>query len=260
MPIAEVRFGREIAQMLPDRAQNVAHTTSKIASLQDLLDALQADPPKHIAMLRSTASRLSEFHNKTCDEITIEAIDLDRDEFRHYLRQRKYATNSVRAYPEFASRLVNHAKRIGWVTLPMEVPPEWAPVMPMIERLNLKQIVRYLVRQGRTPGTLCEGDLANWIGLEVKRGLALKTAEHKAQVLRRLLVSAGPHQPSAKRVRKSRYGVPLDSFPAPLRTEVTEIIRGRQSRFVRSRGKGAPIRPSRQNHFSTASRTYMDSQ
>jgi integrase len=244
MSILIAPFGAKIASIPRVAPQDVAYNSRNLASLQDLLDVLQKDPPKHIAMLRTTAGRLAEFYNKTCADISIESVEADRDEFRHYLRQHRYASNSVRAYSDFASRLINLAKKLGWIAPPTAIPPEWLSVMPTIGRLKLQPIVRYLVRHGRTPDTVCETDLANWIELEVKRGLALKTAEHVTQALRRALVGAGPSLLSTKRLRKTRYGIQLESFPEPLQSEVRDIIRGRQSRFVRSRGKSTPIRPA----------------
>jgi Phage integrase family len=239
MSMLEAPFGTKIASAPP----GVAYSSRNLESLQDLLDALRENPTKHIAMLGTTASRLSEFYNKTCADIPIEAVEADRNDFRHYLRQHRYAPNTVRTYSDFASRLVNLANQLGWTTPPSAIPPEWLPVMPTMGRLKLQPIVQYLIRYGRTPATVCEADLANWIELVVKRGLGLKTAERVTQSLRRVLVDAGSNRLSTKRLRKPRYGIPAHSFPEPLRSEVHEIIRERQSRFVRSRGKSTPIRP-----------------
>lgn len=243
MTTSRALIGNEIASFLPKTSEDNTYGSMNLVSLQDLLDALQKDPPKEIAMLRSTATKVAESYRKTCAEVPIEAVDADRDLFRDYLRRRKYPPTSVRSYSNYAGILAKRARNLGWSPSPVAITTDWAPLTQTIRRLKLMPIVRYLIRQGRVPATVQELDFANWIEKEVRRDRSYSRALQVTRSIRVVLVRAGCGAAlSQKRLAKKRYGISLAAFPEPLKNEVKDAIQFRQSRYVGSRSKSKPIR------------------
>jgi hypothetical protein len=235
--------GTQIANKLQVPSQNTANAAQKLRSLQELIDALGQKGYPSISMLRSTASWFSKFVGKPSAEIPLEILDSDRHEFREYLRMRKIAPNSVRTYSHFANRLLRAAKTMGWHSSPAKLPPSWIPLEAEIKRRKIKSIVKYLIVQNRTPATVLETDIAQWVGLRVRQGRSLRIAVVNSQSLRRLLCAFSPGQHVlSRRIAKTHYGIPVECFPEPLRSDVEEAISFKQKRYAKSRTTNVQIR------------------
>lgn len=244
MSTSTLRNGTAIAAPLPGIAQKSTVRPRKLASLQDLLDALEENQPHHIAMLRSTASKLAEFYDKPCAEISIELVEAERDEFRDYLRGKRYAPNSVKSYSNYASNLARFARQYGWTSSPDMIPAEWLPLIPAIRRAGSQRLFRYLLRQGRLPSAMREADLESWVEREVRSGRSYIYATRLTRSLRKVLVKSGLGiHLFPGRMAKKGYGISLESFPEPLRSEVKDAIQFRLVRFVTSRRNQSRIRP-----------------
>ena len=91
-------IGTQIATKLPQSSENFACQDTPPTTLKELLDIIAARGDKNLPMLRTTAVRLSEFLDKAIREVPLEVLVDVRSPFSDYLRQRRYADNSIRTY------------------------------------------------------------------------------------------------------------------------------------------------------------------
>lgn len=237
------QFGAEIAPQLPDISPGDAYTSRNFASVQDLLDRVKANPPMTYPMLRSTSAKLAQFYGKPCSEITLEAVDADRPEFRDYLRECKYASTSINTYSYHSRLLITIAAELGWQPKTQVMPIEWLPLQNRIKKFEGGNLLRYLIRLGRTPTTTCEDDLENFVRSRIVGGGSYSRAYQLVTTMRRLLVKAGFDSGlRLDRVAKDPYGVSVQSFPEPLRSQVADARLFKESRYARNRTK-PPVRP-----------------
>lgn len=243
MTFLTVPSGSENALGPRGASHTCVYVGDNLTSVRDLLEALKEQPPAEYPMLRSTAAKLSEFYARTADEISLGVLLEDLESFRDYLRQQRYARNSVRSYCNYVNILVSKAKDLGWVASAPSTPAPWLPLLAKATAEGCARALRHFAKQGLTPATVQESDLYEWVAVEVKRGASYAKTRNRAAFMRRILVEAGfTSNLAVNLVRKATYGIPFDKFPESLRAEVQEVLRWKQDRFVPSRPKGAQIR------------------
>jgi integrase len=243
MTLSTVPFGTEIVSESRDSSESRAYRTNKPIYLQDLLNALQDQPSAEYPMLRSTAVKLSEFYARPADEILLDLLPEDREAFRVYLKQHRYARNSVRSYTNYLNILISRAMDQGWEASALAIPAAWSSLVTTVAEAGCQKLLYYLAKRGFSPVAVQETDLSDWVQIEVKRGASYAKTQGRAARMRRILVEAGfTSNLDADKVQRINYGIPLKMFPETLRAEVQEVLRWKQDRFVPSRHKNAQIR------------------
>ena len=122
-------IGTAIAKQLPLPSENCAVPGTPPTTLKKLLDIIAARGDENLAMLRTTAVRLSEFMDKPTAELSIDVLVDVRSRFSDYLKQRHYKANSIRTYRQNTQRLVRWAEHLGWVSGKQSVEDSWKPFL-----------------------------------------------------------------------------------------------------------------------------------
>jgi integrase len=215
----------------------------EIRTLGDLLEALpQVCNKKELPMLRSAAVKLQAFFGKPSNDILLGLVRDCREDFRDFLKARKHKPKGVRSYLNFRSILVRKATELGWTPVNSDLPQEWSRLVQDIENINFGTIVRYFARRGLIPADVNEKLLSDWVSMRVSQNHSYKTAIRQKDRLRRLLVKSGLKTGiSLSRVQQDRYGIPLSSFPEPLRLEVEETISWKTAEFTPGRSAKARV-------------------
>ena len=214
-----------------------------LASVAHLLGALESNPPSEIKMLRSTAGRFSDFVELPIGEITISCLADRRADFREFLRKCKYSKNSVRSYSNYLGILVKRAMALGWKPEPMVIPYGWQAILAAVAVEGCSDIVSYAIRHKKRPEAFSDKDLSKWGQDTINSGqLSYSSVRAKTYRFRTTIGKAGliDKLPALRPIKK-RYGISLNDFPEPLRREVEELFRWKQSDF-------APGRPSNGQH------------
>jgi hypothetical protein len=73
-------LGTKIALDLRVTSRKDTYGLPKLESLQNLLDVLSLNPSQHLPMLRSTARLFGDFCSKPCSDVTLKAVDENREE------------------------------------------------------------------------------------------------------------------------------------------------------------------------------------
>lgn len=236
-------FGTENATHVRVASPSRNNNGVRIASLQNLVDALRENPPEQIDMLRSTAGKQSEFFGLSCDQISIASMVEKQGEFRQFLADCKYAKNSIRSYSHYANVLIKLAKKLGWVYVEPAMPDEWSKLMPATLHSNCVAALKYFASQGRLPSAVTEEDLEAWVRTRmVEHGRSYEDSRRKANSFRRVLVSAGFTANLSTRATMPRYGTPRNLLPEALRRELDAVLKWKQATFAPSRPRKAQIR------------------
>jgi integrase len=229
---------RESSQLLPIAAID-------LSSVADLLGALEINPPSEIKMLRSTAGRFSDFIELPINEITISCLADRRADFREFLRKCKYSQNSVRSYSNYLSILLKRAMALGWKPEPTVIPYGWQAILAAVAVEGCSDIVSYAIRHKKRPEEFSDKDLSKWSQETINSGqLSYSSVRAKTYRFRTTIGKAGliDKLPALRPIRK-RYGISLKDFPEPLRREVEELFRWKQSDFAPGRPKDGQHRP-----------------
>jgi hypothetical protein len=244
MNTSRAKIGTKTEHYLRDTALFASISPLNLQTVRDLLEALDGDP--HRAMLRTTAALLSASLNVPVERLKIDALVDVVAPFKAYLKGRHYKRNAVRSYSNYAGMLVRRAKKLGWSPQSPEVPEPWKPILAAAgKEKGCAGIVRYAIREGKTPLEFTDEDLSAW-GIMMRN---LKRSHWYVQGVkrnfRRLLSEYGFAQqfPDISfRSGDSKYAIPLRSFPAQLRAEVEALLKWKQDIFVPGRPQKARIR------------------
>jgi hypothetical protein len=106
--------GSEIASDVRESSTISIPGPAKPRTLGDLLTLWVKNPPREIAMLRTTCARLADFFQMAVDDILIDAVQQSKSAFRPFLKGRKYGENSIRTYVNHVCILLNSARAAGW--------------------------------------------------------------------------------------------------------------------------------------------------
>jgi Phage integrase SAM-like domain len=135
MTMENLQNGSEIAIALHDLSEISATHRAVPTTLADLLAIWEDNPPREVAMLRTTCARLADYHGAQVQDVTIVAVDRQRTGFRPFLVGRKYGENSIRTYVNHLRLLINYAKAAGWQAANSSS-PEWGQVVLLANEQN----------------------------------------------------------------------------------------------------------------------------
>lgn len=223
-------------------------------TLAELLALIKIKNDPHGDMIRSVATRFLECANATADSVSIDTVYRRKDVFIAYLRAGKYKKSSVKSYRNYLNMLFRRAEDAGWICPDKIIPPEWEAIARALPKRMVKHIVRYAIRIGRTPQTLCEEDLKAWIRKKVEAGSPLTTAEDiccrfRLAIARAALSASFP----SLRPRVEYYGVSISNMHADLRREVEALVDWKTSEFQVDRPSGTThIREISAEHMTDA--------
>jgi integrase-like protein len=236
------RRGTAIAQHLRVSSQNSALSVPALRTIGQLLDILTKNPPAGFSMLRTTCSRLADYLEKDIDQLTIDLVAETRRGFRPFLEGRKYKENATRSYVYQAGALLRYAKEFGWKhdSLFSEA---WSRVLVHAGERRCTGLVTHLARIRNSPMDVTIQDVDRWVELRNQQHMKHRdTATHKSRFWRLLRDLGCTEQRPKCLVREKRYGIPLEKFPQPLRTEVQELLRWKQAAFALGRPGNGQLR------------------
>lgn len=200
-------------------------TTTIATSLADLLLLINRKDGTLEGMLHAVAARFLEYVGLTAERASIEMMNDAKAPFFAHMKAEPYKASSVRSYRNYFNILLRRASEAGWVCPEYVLPSEWQGIADVLPQSSTKLIVRFAVRIGKTPRTLCEDDLAVWRQERVKEGHSLEEAAADCSRFRTATARAGF---SAKlpliKPQDKRYGVPIDDMHPDLRQEVKETL------------------------------------
>jgi hypothetical protein len=221
-------------------AHAVDHQQVAPRTLTELLDKLTAQGASNLPALRSKAAVLADFLQKPADQITIDEVEDAKPGLRSYLKSRRLAENSIQAYVYEVRTLLNHAERLGWKPN-AEIPVAWHAVLERCVAARCDDLCRYVLRKRKAPKQVVSADVDSWIEGYVKQGKALSTARMRASAFWKVLVASGALQ-ELPVILKGGFGVSLDEFPEPLKSEVEKLLQWKQANYSAGRSKRGKIR------------------
>lgn len=238
MSVTTVAFGNQRGAELHDSARSCHISHGELQTVKDLLTHLQGDP--YFGMLQTTAGHVSSFLNVPIEKLPIEALADLKPSFPAYLRDKRFKRNAVTSYSNFAGMLLRKAKELGWEPSQPEIPQAWETIHAALTKAeSCVQIVRYAIRQNKTPGDFCQNDLADWGRKMIDQGRSYK---HVRTVMSRFrgYVSQGElagkiHGITYRSQELRTYGVPLRLLPEPLRGEVRELLTWKEAAYAEGR-------------------------
>jgi integrase len=235
----------------------------ELRTVQDLLTAIQElRSDLQVPMLKTTAGHVSHFLNTPLDRLSIAAlVDIDlAPRFRDYLSERRYKRDSIRSYSNFLAILRRTAQELGWE--PPDVPEDWKPILTAMQtHPRCSSIVRYAIRQGKTPFQFCNEDLNAWGQTLLDQGRSYRYTMAAKRSFRLALIRSGLAEQLPKlrcnSERPSPYGVPLLLFPTQLRREVEALLNWKQDVYSEGRPWRGRLRTVSAKHLeSCISRLY----
>jgi hypothetical protein len=238
MTSSALQFGTRIAPDIREASANSTLEARKFKTLGDLLNVWREQPPRQIAMLRSTCVMLASYLDKPTDEITIDSVNDARGGVRPFLESRKYAENSIRTYVNHVRILLNLACEFGWK--PDEsFPEEWRAVLVLAKGRRCDDLAKYLARIRKKPKDVTIEDLDQWTQIRCEQGLSYAYARNKKTWFWRLLRDCGCTEQTPRCfLRENHFGVPLEQFPPGLKREVHGLLKWKQLEFAVDRPKG----------------------
>jgi hypothetical protein len=243
MNVIEVQNGSQIADDLPLPSLAPESSLKAPETVDDLLKAWEVNPPREIAVLKTTCSLLAEYLDTLLENLSLDAVNDMRAGFRPFLFGRRYKENSVRTYVNHLQILLKDAQRNGWVPND-NLPRSWRSLVEKATEQNCDALVRYMAKTGRAPEDVTTQHVDEWALEMGRQGRAYKDAKVRGTRFISLLRDSGYElELPARFYRQVRYGISVKDFPAELRTEVQELLRWKQALFALDRPKNAKLRP-----------------
>lgn len=241
-------IGTQNALEVPALSQNFVTPTKPPATLKELLDIIVARGDKNLAMLRTTVVRLSEFMDKASSELAIDVLVDVRSRFSDYLKERRYAYNSIRTYRQNTQRLVRWAEQLGWVSGKQSVEEAWKPFLQALagNPRAYTCIIFHAIQNCRMPAEFSVADLDGWGETMLRAGRQYRTVRQGKWHFRRALSATGLDVLLPKLVAASRmpaYGIRSAEFPEPLCSQVKELLIWKQAKFAKGRPQWTRHRP-----------------
>jgi len=232
-----------VAELLGTAASR-SIAANPIQNLQELLNAIREAPPRlsgQAAMLRTVGSRLSEFLEKPLEQISIDELIPIGPRFKAYLKERRYDSDTVRAYCYHLRKVVKIAPNFGWVRQWADVAKEWEKIRQAVwnPKNSAVQIVEYAISIGKPPAQLTEKELKEWCDLTAAQGRRVRYARDLAATFRNRIFRAGLQAllPNLSPPRRLAYGVPLKEWPKQIRMQVEKLIKWKTDEVSPDRAK-----------------------
>jgi len=212
------------------RMRTLAHLNTAIA--HDTSSAgWSVVPKKHKDDMLRTISRIAEmrkFDPALIDIEEIEGTEFGHELFNHVIAQNvteDYAARHVRMKP----RLLRFAFACGWTSREMELRRSWDPVLRALKgHGGTSGIVEFAIRLGKTPDTLTQEDIEQWMEdmFERKRSLftVIATEMLFRSVMRRSKLCRLFKRFSVKSKNPRHYALPIEEMNDQLRAELSTII------------------------------------
>jgi integrase len=208
-------------------------------TLHDLMLKLEKDPPKGIAMIRTTAGLIAAFMVRSPDQITIQEIAERREFFRPFLQERPYAENSIRTYINHLRILLNFADEVGWAGAELESP--WRELAAGVDRRSTVALIRHLAKSVRDPGAISYQDFETWARERVQAGLSSSETRRAKGRLNYALAQAG--YSALNRFSKFRFAIPMKDMPEGLKHHLASLLEWKQAAFAAGRSHESRHRP-----------------
>jgi hypothetical protein len=223
-----------------------AVTQPTLTMIDDLLRLLPKRPGGggHGPPVHSAAANFLRFIGATAQETPIYLLETKLEPWVRHLEVAPYKKETVKSYRYCVNLLVKTAWEHGWEPPSAVMPPSWAPVFALATAKELKSIVRFAVRSGKTPATFGEDGLRTWCQERVQAGRSLSACRTHCSHFRSLMSrSELAHLGPLLKVRPKHYGVSLREMHPSLRSEVETLLAYRTDEFHIDRS-GPPIRPA----------------
>jgi len=212
------------------------------------MDIIAVRGDKNLAMLRTAASKLSEFMDKSIGDLSIDVLIDVRSAFSDYLKERRYALNTIRTYRQNTQRLVRWAVELGWVSGKQSVEEAWKPFLDALagNPRAYTCIVYHAIQNRVLPSEFSGADLDAWGESMFQAGRQYRTVRSGKWAFRKALAGAClvdllPKLEAA--VNKSTYRIKFSDFPEPLASEVMELLAWKQAKFAKGRPQWTRLRP-----------------
>ncbi len=193
--------------------------------------------------VHSAAANFLNFVGTTAPETPIHLLETELEAFVRHLEVVRYKKTTVRTYRCCLNLLVKTAREYGWEPPSAVMPPSWAPVFALAATKDLKSIVRFAVRSGKTPATFGEDGLRAWCQERIRAGRSLSACRTHCTHFRSLMSKSElAHLGSLLKVQPKHYGVALREMHPGLRSEVEALLAYRTDEFNLDRSR-PPIRP-----------------
>jgi hypothetical protein len=230
-------IGTQTAYDVRDSSERFTPKERTLKTLRDLFDIFDENPPRSLPMLRATWSLFGVYLQMPADQITIDSVFENREDFPRFLESRKYAKNSVRSYANYVRILLRKAEEFGWN--PDEAFPEaWRGVLALAPEHKCADIAKHLARMRKTPADVTIEDVDGWVQMSTEQGRSYKYMRNKKTSLWRLLRDCGRTEQSPISLRREMgYGISMEQLPPDLRSEVIELLRWKQALFALGRPK-----------------------
>lgn len=253
-PFPTVPASSQAVLIMHDISPGQEHTapTERVETLQDLLGVIENRERRHLyAMLRATAAHISMCCGRPPHLITLKELPSLRKTFSGYMWERHEKgdcmRNTARTNVNNFGILAQKAKQYGTSEPSSDVSKLWRGIRAAISReYGSLDIVRDAVEKGISPKDYSEQHLNSWCDKMAKSGRHPAYIRDRMKAFRKRILEAGLSGLLPKlsfNGRKQNYGVPLEKFPEPLRTQVTSVLAWKQAPYVRGRPNRYRCRP-----------------
>lgn len=242
MSFATVPIGTPIAVPLPDPSSFDARPRDSVKTTGDLLAILSKEPPRSLAMLRTTCGLLGKYLNLPGDQIPINQIEDQKRGFRPFLEGRRYKEYSIRSFVYHQRELLKVATDYGW--LPDGNPTEaWKPLLELARSERLTDVMRYFSRSTKSPAEVTKDAVDRWGDDRVRDGLMFTTVATKKNGFWRLLQKTGwTTATPTHMLRFKKYGIPLNELSPGLKNDIETVLKWKQAAFAKNRPKRGRVR------------------
>jgi integrase len=241
--------GTRIACDVRDSSTCSMLEVQSLTTIGGLLDILSKNPPRAFSMLRTTCSMLGTYLETPATQVPIDSIHKNKDGFRPFLQNRKYAENSIRTYVNHLRILLKIAREFGWKPSE-EVPQAWRDVLSAAAYNKCEDIAKHLAEMRKMPRDVTIEDVDSWVQMKVQQGASYRHARTKKTWFWRILLDGGytKHTPDFI-LREKDYGIPIGQLPLGLRAEVNELMRWKQAAYSSGRPKDGRHRAVTSNNL-----------
>ena len=247
-----------------DTARSRAISLRNAATLKDLMEQIEREEgidTQLAAMLRATIAYLAMYCKRRPDQIGVLELTNDlRPGFRKYLQglkkprlqdpevtEPKLKRLSIKSYLNYLRILVESAQRFGWTQHSPELERQWGEIRAAVSSaVGLRGIVGYAIRQGTAPATFTDKTLDDWAEQQFRRGREYQYVRDLKTQFRKRVLWAGLSQqlPKLSFDFPEDYGIRLEKFPEPLRTEARNVLEWKQAEW----DPEMPEMPDRNRH------------
>jgi hypothetical protein len=224
-----------------------------VETLEDLVEVIARHERSDITrMLRTLKGHISMAADKPANQITLSGLVCLRPVFCQYLVKKQedgsFTRNTRRSYLNYFRILTQKAGKFGSGPFSPEIKKSWSPIKAALSRRydGSIGIVRDAVAKGISPIVYSEQHLNEWREQMEKSGRHPKYIRCVVHRFRKRILESGLSDQLPRlswEPRKRNYGLPLETLPEPLRTQVTTVLQWKEAAYVRGRPNRYRCRP-----------------